>query len=1146
MFRTAFIAALSLTAFVQGSGVRAESSPGVAAAQPNVIVIISDDAGWVDFGFQDQVSGVTSQIPTPRLDELAAGGVTFSNAYTASVCSPSRAMLTTGMYGGRFGYESNIANATGPINSGLNQGLPVEVDTIWEKMQSVGYATAAVGKWHIGAHTNNGSQLGNRPQNQGVESFEGLIGGSRSFFVGSATGTQELISTISDGAGSVASNQSIENQYSGEYVTDVFGDLTVDYIRDNHDGSQPFFMYSSFTAPHTPLQATDADLNDPRIAGLTGDRKIYAAMQLALDRNVGKIMDALDDPNGDGNTSDSIADNTLVVFLNDNGGDCCDGQPNASRNGPLRNGKGSQSDGGLRIPFIVAGAGVDPSVEGTVYDAPVHAIDVLPTAFEAGGGVIQPSDTIDGQNLLPFINGTAQGVPHENLYIRRNNNNQSAIRSGDWKLQYRGANGFFELYNLANDIGESNNVAAQNPEIVAQLQRAMTDFDVQMDKARVDNRASNVNQFDEFRFRESAFAVASWSTPSAWTNNQGGGNATMDEQDSYAGAVLVFQNRPQGDYTATNDLTRIGGLPYLANRIELVDRGGALTGDGKATINGRGVTLTKTLDGVGPQIRLDSAPAGEATYTYELAIDIDLYDDLEIVGDGTEEFQITGAVREYRPGRNVTKTGSAPLTLGGVVDLSGTLDLQGGRTAFTNGQVRGDVIARSGTVVRVGGVGIQPETPGVPPPDLVTAGLDLNYDAELDAPANSTWEDAALPPSNLNFGGSPSPVSVNSAEFPALSAAYSIPAAGIAGGPSDYFEGSDPRSKRDATFELVFNVTNTSAGSDQVLLEAGGVGRGVAVVLNDSTLTFNVDGESGDLNINTPVATGWRHLVGVIDLDTSTRGNDSIALYLDNQFIGSIANEDIFDWAGGNPLGLGGGVSSVTGVSSGTGNPFHGEIAIARYYTGNAFDAGEVAQNYQWLLVDEDGTPGTPAVTLALEGAFTQEAGSSLELDLLSTSDFDRVQATADAQLAGGLMVTGSSGFSPAAGDAYEVISASSVSGEFESLDLPQLTSDLMWQVDYGANSVTLRVTLAGDYNGDGIVNAADYTVWRDTLGQTVDQQTGADGDGDGVITLADYETWRNNYGMEVPPSPAAQTPEPTTLSLSVLIGVAGSTLRSR
>ncbi|QDT69329.1 Arylsulfatase [Planctomycetes bacterium MalM25] len=1118
------------------------------ADKPNVVLIVTDDAGWADYGFMRDADpnadpGNRGAVPTPHLDRLAGMGVTFTNAYTASVCSPSRAMITTGQYGTRFGYGSNIqGDLTAINNASYVQGLPTSAVTVWERMQTVGYDTAAVGKWHIGQHANGGGQLGNRPENQGVEHFDGLWGGSRGYFAGSATGTQALRRTISDGAGSISSTSVVESQYNGEYVTDVFGDQSVDYIRDKAtNDADPFFLYTSFTAPHTPMQATASDLafidslNEP---GFTGQRRTYAAMQYSMDRNVGKILDALDDPNNDGDTSDSIADDTMLLFINDNGGDCCDSGPNSSDNGELRNGKGSQFEGGMRVPMIVAGAGVNAGVQGTVSTDLVHAIDLVPTAYSgAGEGAFGPSDVVDGKNLLPYINGTLPGVAHEDLFISRYNNQQSAVRKGKWKYMHQNGTGF-QLYDLDNDLDESNNVVGSlaNAAVVEELHQLMAGYQVQMDKPRHDNQAPLTNQFDHFRFRENAVTNGAFSSANAWVDGDNpGGSVTASWRDGYADNRMTFRAKSSGDYTVTNDLKGAGGLAYMANRLTLASADAPLVGERSATIAGLPLMMTASRAGAAPVIDLDALDATPGAFTFNVDADIEVYDDLTLQGNGNQRFVFGGQVREFRPGRSVTKAGSADVTFAGGVDLSGTLDLQGGAVAFTNGSVRGHVLARTGVAVRVGPEGIVPGEGGSgdDPLEIVTTDLELNYDAALDLSGDSLWSDAAGSPDNLSFGSAATTTPVDTATFPHLSAAYTIPTSGGAEGLNNYFEQSGPRSRQDATFEVVFNVTNSSAGADQVLLEAGGAARGVAMVLNDGQLTFNVDGDASDINLTTGVTEGWNHAVGVIDLES---GTDSVALYLNNQLVGQLSGQTIDDWAGGNVFGLGEGASSVTGVSSGTGSPFHGEIAVARFYGGTAFGTTEVDQNHQWLLQDIAPSTGQPAVTLAIDGDFTLEAGSSLALDLLTTDESDRVEASGLVALAGDLIVAASDGFDPAAGDRFDIASGSARSGKFDSYDLPGLVSGLMWQVNYAADRVQLLVTLAGDYNGDGLVDAGDYTVWRDAEGQAVDAGVGGDGDGDGQVTQADYLIWRDNYGASVPALvEATAVPEPAALTATAL-----------
>lgn len=1126
------------------------TGPAVSQSRPNVVLIITDDAGWADYGFMRAADpaanpGAKGAIPTPNLDRLASLGVTFTNAYTGSVCSVSRAMITTGRYSNRFGYGNNIISDTSPIGtSSTDQGLPTSEVTIWERMQSVGYSTAAIGKWHIGQHANNGAVLGNRPENQGVEHFEGLWGGSRPYFVGSETGTEALRRTLSDGAGGVSQTTVTESDYSGEYVTDVFGDLSVDYVRANALNSDtPFFLYTSFTAPHTPMQAIPTDLqyiDSLDVPGFSGARRTYAAMQHAMDRNVGKLLDAIEDPNGDGDSSDSVSDNTVFLFINDNGGDCCDVDPNSSSNGLLRNGKGSQFEGGIRVPMIIAGAGVNAAARGTVSQDLVHAIDLLPTAYSGvGGGVFGSSEIIDGKNLLPYINSAIEGVAHDNLFLPRFSNEQSAVRKGDWKYLFQRGKGY-QLYNLVTDVNESSNVVSSpaNATLVEEMHQLLASYHVQMDKPRYDNQAPSTNQFDHFLFRENAFTTASFSTGDVWLNadNPAGGH-TATFTDGYANNRLTFRAKSNGDYTVTNDLNSVGGFAYMTNRLTLASSTAALGAEHTATLNGKGLLMVASLDGVAPEIRLDATDVNAGRFTFRIEQEIEVYDDLLITGNGNQRFEFNGGIREFRLGRSLVKQGGSEVTFGGEVSVTGTIDLQQGKVAFTDGNVTGDVLVRSDASIRVGEIGIAPSTGvGDPPLQIVQAGLELDFNAAEDISGDAIWFDNAGVADNITFNQPASTGAVNTPTFPTLSAAYSIPLNGGAGGLTNFFETAGPRSRVDATFELVFNVTNAAAGADQVLFEAGGASRGAAIVLNDDVLTFNVDGDGADIDLTATLEAGWNQVIGVIDLDNA---GDAVSLYLNGVLVGSLPGQTIVDWAGGNPLGVGAGSSSSTGVSTAVGNPFHGEIAIARYYAGTAFGQPEVDQNYQWLLQDFQETAGADATTLAIDGDFSLESSATVELDLLNPENFDRITIAGTAQLNGVLVVLASSGFEPTAGDSYSIVSGAMLSGTFENEQLPALSEGLMWQVLYDGVSATLLVTLSGDYNGDGAVDAADYTVWRDLEGQQVSANTRADGNGDGVVNQLDYDIWSNRFGRAISlASATTSTPEPSGATLTIVGGL--------
>ncbi len=465
--------------------------------KPNIVVIIADDAGYADWEFMDDyLQSVTpgqagSPVPTPRLNALRERGVLFTSAYTAAVCSPSRAAIVTGSYQQRIGYEYNINNLTG---ANAVDGLDPGTMTIFHRMKAEGYTTGAIGKWHLGARANDAG-LGNRPENMMVDEFFGLWRGSRGYTVGSATVENRFLrETIRQPFSDTVLENTAPWNTTYKYVTAAFGKGAVDFIARHYDDPEPFFLYVAFTAPHAAI-GDSPDIDDPRIASLSGKRKQYASMVLTMDKEIGKILDKIDDPAGDGSVS--LTDSTLVVFINDNGG----ASGNGTVNTPLRDWKGSVYEGGTRVPMIFAGPGIPSNpTEPIVYGKPVHSIDILPSCLAAAGAT--PLADIDGVNLIPFLDGANTGDPHEFIAIR--NGAKVGIRRGDWKLVKTGAAADFQLYDLSTDIAEATNVAAANPVVVERLVRDLTAFETGSDKPRhagLNKGPDSVNLNDRFRFR---------------------------------------------------------------------------------------------------------------------------------------------------------------------------------------------------------------------------------------------------------------------------------------------------------------------------------------------------------------------------------------------------------------------------------------------------------------------------------------------------------------------------------------------------------------------------------------------------------------------------------------------------------------------
>jgi arylsulfatase A-like enzyme len=424
------------------------------ARKPNIIVILADDLGYADLGCQGSV-----EVVSPQIDSLATNGVRFTAGYvSAPQCSPSRAGLITGRYQNRFGFEANW-----PAGFCGRAGLPVGETTIADRFKAAGYMTGMIGKWHLGESEPM------RPYNRGfTETLWHPNGGV-------------LLPNRKTGF--------INNLYRGpnpvqvaEYSTDAFGREAAEFIGRHQ--REPFFLYLAFVPPHWPMEAKPEHL--ARFAHVPDlHRRTMLAMMASLDENVGRVLAKVRETR--------LEENTLIFFLSDNGGPTGKARPqpdadfeygqNTSRNDPCRGVKGDLLEGGIRIPFLVQWKGHIPA--GKTWDQAVISLDILPTALVAAGVEPQPDGKLDGVNLLPFLAGGKQGAPHDTLCWRfrfppsQPTRHRWAIRQGDWKL-VKNDLAPLGLYNLANDIGERKNLAAEQPDRVRALEAAWKQWDAEM------------------------------------------------------------------------------------------------------------------------------------------------------------------------------------------------------------------------------------------------------------------------------------------------------------------------------------------------------------------------------------------------------------------------------------------------------------------------------------------------------------------------------------------------------------------------------------------------------------------------------------------------------------------------------------------
>jgi arylsulfatase A-like enzyme len=453
----------------------AGASLAVAAApRPNIVIIVADDLGYGELGCY-----AGKEIPTPQIDSIASGGVRFTSGYvTAPFCAASRAGLLTGRYQTRFGFEFNPIGAQ---NAAAGIGLPAAERTLADVLRDVGYATAAIGKWHLGGTAPF------HPQRRGFDEFFGFLHEGHYYvpppWPDHVTWLRRK--TLPDGSrgrwtspdGRVVWSTHLrhfEPDYDadnpilrGSQPIDERANLTDAFTREaeqfiERHRAQPFCLFLAYSAVHSPLQAKDVYLR--KFAQIEDiQRRIFAAMLAELDDGVGRVLDTLRERKLDANT--------LVVFLSDNGGPT---RELTSSNRPLRGEKGELLEGGIRVPLVMRWPKQIPA--GQVEDRPVSSLDLFASATAAAGATAPAK--LDGVDLLPFLTAPDKTPIHSRLYWRVGP--QAALRAGDWKIHRGRGDPTWQLYDVTHDPGESRDLAPSQPDRLASLVAAWNEFDAEM------------------------------------------------------------------------------------------------------------------------------------------------------------------------------------------------------------------------------------------------------------------------------------------------------------------------------------------------------------------------------------------------------------------------------------------------------------------------------------------------------------------------------------------------------------------------------------------------------------------------------------------------------------------------------------------
>jgi arylsulfatase A-like enzyme len=421
--------------------------------QPNIIIILVDDMGYDDVGF----NGCTD-IPTPNIDRVAKNGIKFTNGYVSyAVCGPSRAGLITGRYQDRFGFGRNPLLAP----NDPNMGLPLTEETLATVLDRGGYNSLAIGKWHLGAHENL------HPLKRGFDEFYGFLSGGHRYFPEEWT-LEDLSEIKSQNDGyRTKLMRDYKRVDEKEYLTDALAREAIEFVDRSTD--EPFFIYLAYNAPHSPLQATEKYLS--RFDHIENKkRKTYAAMVSAVDDGVGGLLDKLKEK--------GIEENTMVFFLSDNGGP---EQRNASDNGALRGGKGDYYEGGIRVPFAMQWPSKIKA--GQVYEHPIISLDIFATASAYANVTLNPERPLDGVNLIPFVTEKKEGIPHEYLFWRNFDKPSSAVRSGNFKYVIPKSQEK-SLFDVSSDIGEIKNLREVELDQFKNLERKWINWQKEMKEPR--------------------------------------------------------------------------------------------------------------------------------------------------------------------------------------------------------------------------------------------------------------------------------------------------------------------------------------------------------------------------------------------------------------------------------------------------------------------------------------------------------------------------------------------------------------------------------------------------------------------------------------------------------------------------------------
>ena len=422
-------------------------------SKPNIIIIMADDLGYADVGFNG-----SKEINTPELDILAVNGMKFTSGYVAHpFCGPSRAALMTGRYPHTIGSQFNLPASSEAYGT---MGITTSETFMSKMLQNAGYYTGAIGKWHLGDVPKY------HPNNRGFQDFYGFLGGGHNYFPEDYTKkyAQQKASGqkfIFDYVKPLEHNKkNVPNPT--EYLTDELSRKAVDFVNSASKKKTPFFLYLAYNAPHVPLEAKAADMK--KFMHIKDkDRRTYAAMVYAVDRGVGELVNSL--------KANNVLNNTLIVFLSDNGGKLSKG----ANNYPLKEGKGSTAEGGYRVPMFFHYP--DKIKSNTTFDYPISTLDFYPTFAALAQAEIPEDKILDGKDLWQSIVAAENPRKDEYVFVMRHREGYTdvGVRQNQWKALKTNQQDW-KLFNIDDDIGEEIDLSVQHKGQLNEMINAAKDW----------------------------------------------------------------------------------------------------------------------------------------------------------------------------------------------------------------------------------------------------------------------------------------------------------------------------------------------------------------------------------------------------------------------------------------------------------------------------------------------------------------------------------------------------------------------------------------------------------------------------------------------------------------------------------------------